>query len=139
MKRTGKDVSNKTGNGNQSSATSCPAPDRGDNHHRPLGAQRRLDAYCVVWRCSDGDSRFHQCVAATSVREAERRSKEEIQTALGPNAKFWKIDEIRIDAPAASAPWYRRTRSRPSSNLFRRIAGRCLRGAQILIGKLPGF
>jgi hypothetical protein len=126
----GKDVQSKSANWKQSGATSCPARERGDRE-RTQGRQRGLDAYCVVWNCADGDSRFNQYVSATSIREAERRSKEEIQTALGQNARYWQIIDIHIEAPAQSGT------SRPR-NVFGLFLDRCRRGTRLILSRLTG-
>lgn len=126
----GKDVQSNAGNWKQSGATSCPARELGEIE-RTQGRQRRLEAYCVVWHCADGDSRFSQYVSATSVREAERRSKEDIQIALGQNARYWQITDIHIDAPAQSG-------TRRSGSLFRRLAERFRRGTRLVLSRFTG-
>ncbi|HWF45822.1 MAG TPA: hypothetical protein VG168_02360 [Bryobacteraceae bacterium] len=130
MEPIGKDVPSNAGNWKQSGATSCPARERGERE-RTQGRQRGLDAYCVVWHCADGDSRFNQYVSATSVREAERRSKEDIQAALGQNARYWQISDIHVEAPTQTGT--RRTR-----NVFSRLLDRCRRVTRVVLSKLTG-
>ncbi|HEX4227404.1 MAG TPA: hypothetical protein VHZ07_01960 [Bryobacteraceae bacterium] len=130
MEPIGKDVQSKAGNWKQSGATSCPARERGETE-RTHGRQRRPEAYCVVWHCADGDSRFSQYVSATSVREAERRSKEDIQMALGQNARYWQIIDIYVEAPVQSG-------TRRPGSLFRRLLDRCRRGTRVIFSRFSG-
>lgn len=127
----GENVRNITGSGPGTGAASCPARE-GVEKERKRGRQRRLDSYCVVWCSTDGDCRFNQYVAATSVREAERRSKEDIQLALGLNAHYWQISDIRGEAPTQA-------RHPTTSNLFRRMSDRFRRTGRLLMSKFSGF
>jgi hypothetical protein len=127
----GKDGRSNAGNGKQSGATSCPAREPGEME-RTRGRLRRLDTYCVVWHSADGDYRFNQYVAAISVRDAERRSKDDIQMALGQNARYWHIGDIRVEAPS-------RLKTRRPGNVFGRLLDRCRRGTRLFLSKLARF